>query len=196
VKIRNWLFALIGLGLASGAIQPAAASTISFDVTFGASDFSSVFSSGVPVPAPFVLGHFGVTFDPTADVANSSNATLDFIDPIALAFPLAFDYTLSNDTLMVGGSNSGASGVAGGTNDFMLSILNFTSGSPVLAFLYYGQASILTDIYGSTTGLVHVKQVASPPVATTPIPAALPLFISALGGMGYLGWRRRKSAAA
>jgi len=32
--------------------------------------------------------------------------------------------------------------------------------------------------------------------ATTPIPAALPLFLSALGGLGYFGWRRRKSAAA
>lgn len=30
--------------------------------------------------------------------------------------------------------------------------------------------------------------------AVTPIPAALPLFASALGGLGLLGWRRRKSA--
>jgi hypothetical protein len=33
-------------------------------------------------------------------------------------------------------------------------------------------------------------------VAATPIPAALPLFASALGGMGFIGWRRRKNAAA
>jgi hypothetical protein len=32
--------------------------------------------------------------------------------------------------------------------------------------------------------------------AVTPIPAALPLFASALSGLGYLGWRRRKSAQA
>jgi len=31
-------------------------------------------------------------------------------------------------------------------------------------------------------------------VATTPIPAALPLFISALAGMGFFGWRRRNAA--
>jgi hypothetical protein len=31
-------------------------------------------------------------------------------------------------------------------------------------------------------------------VATTPIPAALPLFAAALGGLGFFGWRRRKSA--
>ncbi|GAB2178945.1 hypothetical protein [Dongia sp. agr-C8] len=33
-------------------------------------------------------------------------------------------------------------------------------------------------------------------VATTPIPAALPLFASALGGLGFLRWRRRRAAAA
>jgi hypothetical protein len=32
-------------------------------------------------------------------------------------------------------------------------------------------------------------------VATTPIPGALPLFISALGGLGLFGWRRGKIAA-
>jgi len=32
--------------------------------------------------------------------------------------------------------------------------------------------------------------------ATTPIPAALPLFASALGGLGFVGWRRKKATAA
>ena len=32
-------------------------------------------------------------------------------------------------------------------------------------------------------------------LATTPIPAALPLFATALGGMGLIGWRRKKAAA-
>jgi hypothetical protein len=30
---------------------------------------------------------------------------------------------------------------------------------------------------------------------STPVPAALPLFASALGGLGFIGWRRSKSAA-
>jgi hypothetical protein len=33
-------------------------------------------------------------------------------------------------------------------------------------------------------------------VAATPIPAALPLLASALGGLGFVGWRRRKTTAA
>jgi hypothetical protein len=32
--------------------------------------------------------------------------------------------------------------------------------------------------------------------ATTPVPAALPLFVSALGGLGLLGWRRKRNSAA
>jgi hypothetical protein len=32
-------------------------------------------------------------------------------------------------------------------------------------------------------------------VSATPIPATLPLFISALGGLGFVGWRHRKLAA-
>jgi hypothetical protein len=31
-------------------------------------------------------------------------------------------------------------------------------------------------------------------VATTPIPAALPLLVSALGGLGFAGWRRKRAA--
>jgi hypothetical protein len=41
-------------------------------------------------------------------------------------------------------------------------------------------------------GLDHVHfDIAFTP---TPIPAALPLFVSALGGLGFIGWRRRRAA--
>jgi hypothetical protein len=33
-------------------------------------------------------------------------------------------------------------------------------------------------------------------VAATPIPAALPLLASALGGLGFVGWRRKRAASA
>lgn len=33
-------------------------------------------------------------------------------------------------------------------------------------------------------------------VAATPIPAALPLFAAALGGLGFFGWRRKKASTA
>jgi hypothetical protein len=41
----------------------------------------------------------------------------------------------------------------------------------------------------TVTGILHQP-------AVTPIPAALPLFASALGGLGFVGWKRRKRTAA
>ncbi|WP_395023377.1 hypothetical protein [Dongia sp.] len=46
----------------------------------------------------------------------------------------------------------------------------------------------VTDL-GKVTFSINL---APTPVATTPIPAALPLFVSALGGLGLFGWRRRR----
>jgi hypothetical protein len=33
-------------------------------------------------------------------------------------------------------------------------------------------------------------------LVTTPLPAALPLFATGLGGLGLLGWRRKRKASA
>jgi len=41
-----------------------------------------------------------------------------------------------------------------------------------------------------------IGQLNTAPVAATPIPAALPLFMSALAGLGFTGWRRRQAQAA
>jgi hypothetical protein len=42
----------------------------------------------------------------------------------------------------------------------------------------------------------HISEITiASPVSQTPIPAALPLFASALGGLGFVGWRRKRSEA-
>ena len=52
------------------------------------------------------------------------------------------------------------------------------------------------DISGSLPWVqaINVESVES--TSTTPIPAALPLFASGLGGLGLLGWRRKRKATA
>jgi hypothetical protein len=50
----------------------------------------------------------------------------------------------------------------------------------------------------SSTGVAETgnTQIGTAAVATTPLPAALPLFGAGLGLMGLLGWRRKRKAAA
>ncbi|WP_395017625.1 hypothetical protein [Dongia sp.] len=186
MKIRNWLFALGALALAFTSQKPAAASTIDYTVNFGASNFSAF--NGNPVPANFVLGQFTLTLDPSAAVFDAGTIALDFLTPLGSSSPLLFSYNPASDVLNVGALGS-AGGLTFGTSDFYLRISNFTSGTPTFAqFLY--SISGTTDAFTTSFGLVYVTS-----VATTPIPAALPLFAAALGGLGLVGWRRRKSAA-
>ena len=50
--------------------------------------------------------------------------------------------------------------------------------------------------FGAQTGFDNVSLDASsaPPLVATPIPAAFPLFGSALGLLGFAGWKRKKNA--
>jgi hypothetical protein len=51
-----------------------------------------------------------------------------------------------------------------------------------------GAGGVLRDsLWGTTMFNITIPAV----VTTTPIPAALPLFVSALGGLSFLSWRRR-----
>jgi hypothetical protein len=55
------------------------------------------------------------------------------------------------------------------------------------------------DPYSSESiklGDFEIQVLGSVPVATTPIPAGLPLLATAVGGLGFLGYRRRRVVAA
>ncbi|MDQ7246536.1 hypothetical protein [Dongia sedimenti] len=60
-------------------------------------------------------------------------------------------------------------------------------------------ASLSFDIATASFGNFHgvldfgALTVAAVPISTTPIPATLPLMVSALGTVGFLGWRRRRA---
>jgi hypothetical protein len=53
------------------------------------------------------------------------------------------------------------------------------------------------DVNTPFNGTYSITEIQSGSLSATPLPAALPLFATGLGGLGLLGWRRkRKSAAA
>lgn len=180
MKIRHWLFALGAVALAFTSLKPAAAATIDYTVTFGASSFSGA-------PVGFVLGEFAFSLDPAAN--GSGSVTNNFLNLAVGA--LSFDYSKALDLLFIGGDLNDVFGQQSGTDDLILRVKNFTT-SPTFSFFSYTSAGS-PGFFDSSNGSVHVEAFNT---TVTPIPAALPLFLSAIGGLGFVGWRRRKSAAA
>ncbi|WP_395018288.1 hypothetical protein [Dongia sp.] len=67
--------------------------------------------------------------------------------------------------------------------------LSFTAAVTELgALLAFASTSNIDGSHGPVLSGISIDA-----VATTPIPAALPLFASALAGMGFVGWRRRRA---
>jgi hypothetical protein len=191
---------VIALGFIAGGglLGPVAsvAGTVSDLVTFSA----NTFSAGAPTDP--VTGSFTITFDPTMTYADStSGITLNSLN-ITLDSALSFDYSPSPQTvdgttyaageLVVGGSFDGAGHVqfSPATNDFWLFINTFTT-TPAFDQVGYAQTAAGNNQFFTTnqTGSVSVEP------APVPIPAAGWLLLSALGGLGLAGMRKRQELA-
>jgi hypothetical protein len=70
------------------------------------------------------------------------------------------------------------------------------NGDGSFEFLISGTLADVFDVWVETTdGSGSISSVGDGP-APTPLPAALPLFATGLGGLGLLGWRRKRKATA
>jgi hypothetical protein len=176
---------LVAAFLVSGFAGSERSSATSYQITFGASDFSDPdFNS--PAPVPFVLGQFDLSFDRGHDI--TGDATVDFLninsESVGFEYPPS-DFGPPPDFMVISGLRD--SGVMSQTDDFFLTITNFSTSPTFDAFAYAQAGSKTVSIWSSTNGFVHVT--------ATPIPATLPLTVSALGGLGWLGWRHRRMMA-
>lgn len=75
--------------------------------------------------------------------------------------------------------------------DAAMAYAQYTDGSEYIGLLGLQNGLFTNSHKFSGQASFLVRNVA--PIAPTPIPAALPLFISALGGLGFVGWRRRRA---
>jgi hypothetical protein len=73
-----------------------------------------------------------------------------------------------------------------------LDLTTFTSDALPTSFLSAAHFDITPGILGSSGGAFFFV---NDPIVPTPIPAALPLLLSALGGFALIGWRKRRSEA-
>jgi hypothetical protein len=184
MRISDILAAAVCAVLIGGVTGSAMGSTITYDIKFKATNFGVVGGSGPPSAIPTVEGEFQISFDATKDQAETtSGITLDSLN-MPLDSPIGFRYFEGAEFLWIGGTDHGVAGY-GGSNDFHLSIVSWKGGHPVFFSFGYATAS---QFFSAGSGTVAVSIV---PVAATPIPGASLLFISALGGLGFFGWRRR-----
>ncbi len=208
MRMRTLLLSALFLALGAGS---AAATTISYHVAFGAGNFTVDPNPGGDTPPLLVSGSFDIDLDigtsPTNQTAGLHNTTIgaiksDFSNyPFVVDTPWAFNYDSATDILVVGGSADGAALIhfaVPTANDFYLQIHDFSTLNPLMWQLGFSQSATPGDNFFSATGgdLANgFAQVTNNGPATTPLPAGLPLFLTALAGVG-LAARARKRAGS
>ena len=179
-SVRPLLFAVAIVGTSASAIAPAYAATITYNITFTATEIET--PSGT-VPFNPVSGSFTLTLDPL--VFSSGTATLNSLG-INFAGPASFyNFADSSGNFYIYGY--GDLGMAPGTNDFILHITQFSRQSNF--WCDFGSMQGTNANFSTLTGTVSVS------VAETPLPAALPLFATVLAGGGLIAWRRKRKPA-
>ena len=83
----------------------------------------------------------------------------------------------------------------GGVPAPLTTLIEFPDKASVFSYLAGSMvASERGGLPGGVSFNIDTFSLALAPVGTVPIPAALPLFASAMAGLGFVGWRRRKQA--
>jgi hypothetical protein len=173
------------------------------------------FLYGAAAQAATISDHFSFTNSSNTVVADGSfsydsshSGQLSYADLSAFTINLPFDGSSYDLAFVNSVSNFVYFGYDTATNTFV--------GSPGLhgtvPGTYYSYLSAITDNFSAGFFVIvpaHGEAIRDYPsqqnanytsysitqVSETPIPPALPLFISALGGLGYVGWRRRVATA-
>jgi len=144
------------------------------------------------------------SFDHSAGSATISDTPLD-----------EFGYQPTVLTKVGGGAFNLLTGDFAPTNDaafpfFYQFVFNFADGTSLTRIIHLDEARGAQHVHFLYSDLVSVEWgndtaedlaglqwdnifVTTGPIKTTPLPAALPLFAAALGGLGFVGWRRKKS---
>jgi hypothetical protein len=146
---------------------------------------AGTFPNSAPVPDISTANGFSGSAADLFDLANSSAATeLAFVNSVVdpdFASGTKTDVNLNSFTFV-----SSAAYILfkiGATPDYAL-IRNLFAGNTFDFSAFAGEGAGLSHIteYGTVSGVI-------------PLPAALPLFLTAFGGLAFFGWRRRSGAA-
>jgi hypothetical protein len=190
----------VALAVAVSA-NPARASTVTDVISF--SDKGTYATNGDPAygyqGSAIASGSFDITFDPThlyltqSITCVISNLTYSVTDPFFSPSTLMLDSITSfafdgAGTLKLYSDAALGTAIVGSPN-ITIGINGWAYGPA--SSVWYSQNSFFGETL-TTSGSVSIDD-----VSQTPLPAALPLFVTGLGAMGLFGWcRKRKNKAA
>ena len=172
-------------------VRPAHAVTIPFSFTDGTGTVSGElvglandgFSSATQVIIESAPAALGIPFAFPLDLLSTPPGTLTLVD--------ANSFLLTNGVITGGAlvfSRNYTDIIFAQNWEFCLAVsIAGYCGAPTSAYLKGPGGIVQSDV---SLGRAGGDEVA------TPLPAALPLFATGLGGLGLLGWRRKKKAAA
>ena len=186
------------------SVAPVRAATVTDFITF--TDVGAYAIDGDPTHgyqgAATATGSFNITFDPTQLYLTQSitgfvtNLTYSITDPFFASSPLPLNtitqFAFDGSGTLTLYSNAASGKAIVGTPDIAIGINGWAYGEA--SSVWYSQ-----DQYGhtlTTSGEATINDVTGQGPGQAPVPAALPLFVTGLGGLGLLGWRRKKRAAA
>ena len=104
-------------------------------------------------------------------------------------------YTISFHLNIVDNTNQGFI-VDFGASQLLNLLNNGTSGPQTFDVLASGASTTLDFMGYNVPGNTLLTDVSVTQDVATPLPAALPLFATGIGGLGLLGWRRKRKARA
>jgi hypothetical protein len=165
--------------LVLSGMERANAATITETYDFTITDFTP---AGSPVD-PW-SGSFAITFDPTPTGPLGPLALDAFSSNLPAGYG-TFEYSQSAGFVVVGDKCvRGACAIPPGTDSAAFSFTPDASGVATFGIGIIASTSLTNANFIGDIGTVTV----------TPLPAALPLFATGLGGLGLLGWRRKRKA--
>jgi hypothetical protein len=211
MKIHRNLITMAAVAAALTIAAQARANTISFFLTTleGSTTTTPTNGAGSAAPIPQVMVTIDELTTTTATVVFQQMSPDNFKAPVGINVNGFFDVTAvvgsgSGNGVLPCGFGLGAC-TGGGTNhagsfNFETSAVN--TGTITIS-LTAENGTTWADAYHvlapNSDGWEAADNMASTPQAlgtATPLPAALPLFVSGIGGLGLLGWRRKRKAQA
>jgi len=184
--MKRFLGLVAGLILAAMVAAPASAATVTFQLN------NVMFNDGGTATGTFTL-------DTTTHSVVSSAITTSFKNFVFIGGDYngsLVDSFTASPKAQVRLGDWAIPFVSGQLLSLNFNLTDLTDLSLVTSFALSGSEKVYSWLCLGLCATRKIVEGTASVIATTPIPAGLPLLATALGGLGFVGWRRKRLAAA